>query len=70
MTKRDIFSELLRGFDDLIAAREGKRTLHTHRVEYKSIKPATGAKIIALREKRQMTQGFYPVNTDTIRTPT
>ncbi|WP_231752133.1 MULTISPECIES: hypothetical protein [unclassified Pseudomonas] len=40
MTKRDIFSELIEGFDDLAAAREGKRTLRNHRVEYKPIEPA------------------------------
>lgn len=59
MTKRDIFSELIEGFDDLAAAREGKRTLRTHKVEYKPIKPATGAEIVALREKLQMSQGVF-----------
>ena len=62
MTKRNIFSELIEGFDDLTAARERKRTLRTlrtHKVEYKPIEPATGAEIVALREKLQMSQGVF-----------
>lgn len=54
MTKRDIFSELIEGFDDLAAARQGKRTLRNHRVEYKPIEPARGAEIVALHKKLQM----------------
>ena len=50
MTKRDVFSELLEGFDDLATAREGKRTLRNHKVEYKPIEPARGAEIVALHE--------------------
>ncbi len=37
MTKRDIFSELIGGFDDLATARKGKRTLRNHKAEYKPI---------------------------------
>lgn len=59
MTKRDIFSELIEGFDDLGAAREGKRTLRNHKVEYKPIEPARGAKIVALHKKLQMSQGVF-----------
>ncbi len=59
MTKRDIFSELIEGFDDLAAAREGKRTLRNHRVEYKPIEPARGAEIVALHEKLQMSQDVF-----------
>ncbi|MDH0500346.1 hypothetical protein [Stutzerimonas stutzeri] len=54
MTKRDIFSELIGGFDDLATARKGKRTLRNHKVEYKPIEPARGAEIVALHKKLQM----------------
>jgi len=54
MTKRDIFSELIEGFDDLVPAREGKRTLRNHKVEYKPVEPAKGPKIVALHKKLQM----------------
>jgi len=59
MTKRDIFSELIEGFDDLAAARQGKRTLRNHRVEYTPIEPARGAEIVALQEKLQMSQEVF-----------
>ena len=37
MTKRNLFAEMTEGFDALVAAREGKKTLLTTEVE---IKPA------------------------------
>jgi putative transcriptional regulator len=36
MTERNLFAEMTEGFDDLAAAREGKKTLLTTEVEIKS----------------------------------
>ncbi len=58
MTKRQIFSELIEGFDDLIAAREGKGMLLTHKIESKAIEPVTSARpdTAPLREKLMILQ--------------
>ncbi|MDT4865673.1 Antitoxin HigA-2 [compost metagenome] len=59
MTKRDIFAELMQGFDDLAAEREGKLTLRTHKVEAKPLEPATGQEIQAIRKKLKMSQAVF-----------
>lgn len=59
MTKRDIFAELMQGFDDLAAEREGKLTLRTHKVDAKPLEPATGQEIQAIRKKLKMSQAVF-----------
>lgn len=59
MSKRDIFAELLEGFDDLAAERQGKITLRTHKVEQPVLQPATGEEIAALRERLNMSQPVF-----------
>lgn len=59
MSKRDIFAELLEGFDDLAAERQGKITLRTHKVEQPALEPATGEEIAALRDRLNMSQPVF-----------
>ena len=59
MTKRDIFSELVEGFDALKEAREGKLTLKTTEVEYKAPPDMTPQKVRAVREKLHVSQPVF-----------
>lgn len=59
MTKRDIFSELMEGFDALEEAREGKLTLRTTEVEYKPAPEMTPENVRALREKLHVSQPVF-----------
>ncbi len=57
--KRDLFAELMDGFDSLALEREGKITLRTHHVELKPRAPASAEEIIALRKKLNMSQPVF-----------
>lgn len=59
MSKRDLFAELLEGFDDLAAERQGKITLRSHKIEQPALEPATGEEIAALRERLNMSQPVF-----------
>ncbi|AXA91941.1 DNA-binding transcriptional regulator [Massilia sp. YMA4] len=59
MTKRDIFGELMEGFDALQDARAGKLTLRTTEVERKPPPEMTAAKVRALREKLRVSQPVF-----------
>lgn len=59
MTKRDIFSELVEGFEALKEAREGKLTLRTTEVEYKAPPEMTPAKVLAVRKKLHVSQPVF-----------
>ncbi|SDH71806.1 helix-turn-helix domain-containing protein [Pseudomonas panipatensis] len=59
MTKRDIFAELLEGFDDLAAQRQGKRTLREHPAELPPLVPASAEEIVAVRKKLNMSQPVF-----------
>jgi putative transcriptional regulator len=57
--KRDVFAELMEGFDALAGERAGKRTLKTHAVPYKpapTIKPKELAK---MRESMNLSRGLF-----------
>jgi putative transcriptional regulator len=57
--KRDVFAELMEGFDALAGERTGKRTLKTHAVPFKAapiIKPGELAKI---RESMNLSRGLF-----------
>jgi putative transcriptional regulator len=54
MSRRDIFSELTEGFDDLSAERKGRRTLQTRQAEYQPVEHATGAEDAAPRDDLQI----------------
>lgn len=59
MTKRDIFAELMEGFDALADAREGKTTLRTSEVEYKPAPEMTPENVRALRKKLHVSQPVF-----------
>jgi len=59
MTKRDIFSELMEGFDALESARAGKVTLRSTEVERKPPPEMTPAKVRAVREKLHVSQPVF-----------
>jgi len=45
-TKRDLFSELSEGMEALAEARQGKRTLRTHALEFKPAPEVTARDLI------------------------
>lgn len=59
MTKRDIFAELMGGFDALDAAREGKVTLKRYKVEHKPVPKMTAQAVQALRAKLRVSQPVF-----------
>ncbi|MES2322576.1 MAG: transcriptional regulator [Pseudomonadota bacterium] len=59
MTKRDIFAELVDGFDALDAARAGKVTLKRYTVERKPAPKLSGADVRAVRMKLKVSQPVF-----------
>lgn len=57
--KRDLFAELNEGFDALAAAREGKRTLRTHQVEYKPPRNLTPRQLVSVRGRLKMSRALF-----------
>lgn len=58
-TKRDLFGELAEGFAALREAREGKRTLRTHSVEFRPVPEISPEDLIELRETRNISRGLF-----------
>lgn len=58
-TKRDLFGELTEGFAALREARQGKRTLRTHLVEFKPAPDISPQDLIQLRETRNISRGLF-----------
>lgn len=59
MTKRDIFADLMEGFDALEEARQGKRTLRTTEVEHRPAPEMTPESVRALRESLRVSQPVF-----------
>lgn len=59
VAKRDLFSELREGFAALGEARQGKRTLRTHSVEFKPVPDISPKELIQLRENRNISRGLF-----------
>jgi putative transcriptional regulator len=59
MTKRDLFADLMEGFDALEEARQGKRTLRTTEVEDKPAPAMTPGDVRALRESLRVSQPVF-----------
>lgn len=51
MKKRDVFAEIVEGFDALKAQREGKATLRTHTVAVQAPADVTADEVLALRRR-------------------
>ena len=58
-TKRDLFTELGEGMAALAEAREGKRTLRTHAVEYKPAPKVTPKQLIRVREQLNLSRALF-----------
>lgn len=67
MTKRNLFAELIEGFDALAGARTGKRTLRTHEVQLKPEVTITSTELKLIRERLNL---FRPVFASYLRTKT
>lgn len=59
--KRDLFAELSEGMAALTEARQGKRTLRTHAVEYKPVPKVTPKELIRVRENLKMSRALFAV---------
>ncbi|MEQ8803843.1 MAG: hypothetical protein RLP45_17550, partial [Haliea sp.] len=57
--KRNVFDELVQGFDDLKAEREGKITLKSTTVEVPQPITISAGQITALRERLNYSQGVF-----------
>jgi putative transcriptional regulator len=61
VAKRDLFGELKEGVTALAAARQGKRTLRTHAVEYKPAPKVTPQELVRVREDLQISRALFAV---------
>lgn len=59
MNKRSVFSELAEGFEALAEAREGKRTLRTHKVSAKPVEAITPGELVRLRERLKLSRPVF-----------
>lgn len=59
--RRDLFVELSEGMTALAQAREGKRTLRTHAVEFKPAPEVTPAELVRVRERLKLSRALFAV---------
>ncbi|SDZ52193.1 DNA-binding transcriptional regulator [Pseudomonas sp. NFIX28] len=57
--KRDIFSELVEGFDALAKERQGKVTLRSHKVKLSALLPITAEEVLAVREQLNLSRSVF-----------
>jgi putative transcriptional regulator len=58
---RDLFAEVSEGMDALADARQGKRTLRTHAVEYKPAPSITPQELIRVRKSLKISRALFAV---------
>ena len=58
---RDLFAEVSEGMDALADARQGKRTLRTHAVEYKPAPKITPQELIRVRKSLKISRALFAV---------
>lgn len=56
---RDIFSELVEGFDALAHARQGKTTLRSHKVQLSELEAVSADELVAIREQLNMSRPVF-----------
>ena len=56
---RDIFSELVEGFDALANARQGKTTLRSHKVQLSELTAVSADELIAIRKQLNMSRPVF-----------
>jgi len=61
VAKRNLFAELKEGVTALAEARQGKRTLRTHAVEYKPAPVVTPRELVRVREELQISRALFAV---------
>jgi putative transcriptional regulator len=61
VTKRDLFSELSEGMTALADARQGKRTLRTHSVEFKAAPEVTARELVRVRQNLKLSRALFAV---------
>lgn len=59
MNTRNLFAEIVEGFDALSNARAGKQTLRTHEVETNPVPEVTAAELVALRERLHLSRAVF-----------
>ena len=57
--RRDLFGELCEGVVALAEARQGKRTLRTHALEYKPAPRVTPKELIRVRERLNLSRALF-----------
>src|SRR5437660_9546346 len=57
--KRNLFAELSEGLEALADARQGKRTLRTHAVEYKPAPNVTPQELIRVRKSLRISRALF-----------
>lgn len=57
--KRDIFAELVEGFEALQEERQGKATLRTHKVKLPELREISAAELVEIREKLNMSRPVF-----------
>ena len=59
MKKRNLFAELVEGFEALEAEREGKVTLRTHKVEARPAPRVTAKEVAGLRKRLNLSRAVF-----------
>jgi putative transcriptional regulator len=59
--KRDLFAELSEGMEALAGARQGKRTLRTHAVEYRPAPSISPQELIRVRKSLKISRAVFAV---------
>jgi putative transcriptional regulator len=59
--RRDLFNELSEGMSALAEARQGKRTLRTHALEYKPAPKVTPKELVRVRKSLNLSRGLFAV---------
>ena len=57
--KRDLFNELVEGFDALAEQRAGKRTLRTHAMKVKPVPTITARELAKVRKDMNLSRGLF-----------
>ncbi|OPA88252.1 transcriptional regulator [Pseudomonas fluorescens] len=57
--KREIFSELVEGFEALADERQGKVTLRTHKVHLHKLAPLSADEVIAVRQQLNLSRSVF-----------
>lgn len=59
--KRNLFAELSEGMEALADARQGKRTLRTHSMEFKSAPTLTPRELVRVRKNLKLSRALFAV---------